>query len=58
MTKQGWKVRYYCMSALYGEDFCHAEEAKSREEAEARMTAVYRGEELSFEDDGSPEHDD
>jgi hypothetical protein len=29
-----------------------------REEAQARMTAAVRGEGMSFDDDGSPEHDD
>lgn len=32
-------------------------EAES-EETQSRMTAAYRGEGMSFEDDGSPEHDD
>ena len=35
-----------------------ASEATSEDEAHAHMTAAYRGEGMSLEDDGSHEHDD
>lgn len=35
-----------------------ASETESEGETHARMTAAYSGEGMSFEDDGSPEHDD
>ncbi len=47
------KPCYFC--SKWG--FCHECEAKNEERLDA-LTAAYRGEGLSFEDDGSPEHDD
>ena len=48
----------YCPFCLIINDGTEAEAESESEENHARMTAAYRGEGMSFEDDGSPEHDD